>query len=218
MPLNFQRMSELLKGIEVVIFDFGEVLIELDYPRVVEGFSKAASRNKEAIEELIVTSPILQDFECGRLTPGEFRAGVNQLLGCSLSDDTFDEIWNSMLKNLPKSRMDILQKVSQRFDTYLLSNSNVIHEEAFNKMIVEVTGKRSMHELMKKAYFSQDIGLRKPYLECFEYVAAEIGTKPEHILFLDDRLDNIQGAQEAGWRTVQIVNADKQLREIFESE
>lgn len=214
---NIQRMHKLLKGIECVIFDFGEVLIELDYPRVISGFSKVANRNKEEIHEMVVTAPLLKEFEVNQLTPTEFRAGVNNLLGTSLEDGTFDQIWNSMLKNLPAERMELLEEVSTQYQTYMLSNSNVIHEEAYNKMILEVTGRPNLHALVNKAYFSQNMGLRKPNKECYEYVIADIGKDPSKMLFLDDRLDNIEGAQKCGLNTVHVTNAEKQLMELFKN-
>ncbi|MEQ9403684.1 MAG: HAD family phosphatase [Cyclobacteriaceae bacterium] len=208
-------MSDLLENIDCVIFDFGEVLIELDYPRIIAGFSLVAKRNEEEISELVVTAPLLQELEIGKITPEEFRDGVNKLLGISLNEHDFNIIWNSMLKNLPKERMDILEKVNATFDTRILSNSNVIHEEAFNKMIEEVTGKSSLHELVNKCYFSQDIGLRKPYRNCFEYVINDIGIDPGKILFLDDRADNIAGASETGMKTFLVSDAETQLKELF---
>ncbi len=214
---NIQRMSKQLEGIEAVIFDFGEVIIELDYPRVISGFSEVANKNVNEIHELVVTAPILKEFEINKISPAEFRAGVNDLLGMSLDDATFDATWNLMLKNLPKGRMDLLADVSERFDTYILSNSNVIHEKAYNQMIMDVTGKRNLHEFVNKAYFSQDIGLRKPGKECYQYVIDEIGQDPGKLLFLDDRIDNIEGARNCGINTVHVTDAGRQLKEIFKN-
>lgn len=208
-------MSELLEGIECVVFDFGEVLIELDYPKVIAGFSQVAQKNEEEIREMVVTAPLLQEFEVGRLSPKEFRIGVNELLGTSMEPNQFDAIWNSMLKSLPKWRMDLLTEVNQKHGAYILSNSNVIHEKFFNQLIAEVTGKSSLHDFVRKCYFSQDIGLRKPYLDCFEYVIKDIGIISEKILFLDDRQDNIEGARQVGMKAIQVTDAETQLREIF---
>ena len=208
-------MSRILQEIDHVIFDFGEVLIELDYARVIGGFSKVANKNESEIKEMVVTAPLLQDFEVGKITPDEFRAGVNDLLGTSMMSGEFDEIWNSMLKRLPPERMDLLQQVAARFDTYVLSNSNIIHEVAFNQMIKETTGKSSLHDFVEKCYFSQDIGLRKPYVECYNYVIEDIGADPGRMLFLDDRLDNVEGAMKSGLNAIQITDATRQLKELF---
>ncbi len=208
-------MSNILDGIEYVIFDFGEVLIELDYPRVIHGFSEIANKNKHQINEMVVTAPLLQQFEVGSISSDEFRDGVNRLLGTSLPDDQFDAIWNSILKSLPKERMDLLDRVGSKYTTYILSNTNTIHERCFNQMIQEVTGKPSLHEFVTKCYFSHDIGFRKPNVECYEYVLQDAGIIPEKSLFLDDRLENVEGALQAGMNALHITNAPKQLTELF---
>lgn len=208
-------MSAILKNIDVILFDFGGVLIELDYPKVVTGFSRVARENVSKIEELVVTSSLLQEFEKGEISPAQFRTGVNNLLGTSMEDDEFDRIWNSMLKELPKRRMDILLAAGKRFHTYILSNANIIHEQAFNQMILETTGKPSLHEFVAKCYFSHRVGLRKPDVACYEWVCQDICQDPKRVLFLDDRLDNVEGARAAGLRALQITNADSQLKELF---
>lgn len=210
-------MSDLLQGIDNVVFDFGQVLINLDYPKVIGGFSKVANKNQDEIKEMVVTAPVLQAFEVGEISPDVFRSEINTLLGTTLEDEELNNIWNSMLKDLPKWRMDLLERVNNRFNTFVLSNSNIIHEEAFDKMILETTGKPNLHAFVSKCYFSHDIGLRKPDEECYQYLIDDAGLNPESTLFLDDRLDNIEGARSVGLKTIQILNADKQLKEIFEN-
>ena len=57
--------------------------------------------------------------------------------------------------------------------------------------------------------------MRKPNLDFYEFVIDDISIYPSRMLFLDDRLDNIEAAREAGMKAVQIFNPDKQLDEIF---
>lgn len=208
-------MNDLLDQIDAVIFDLGEVIIDLDYPKVIKGFSEAAKRNQKEISELVVTAPVLQRMEVGAMTPSEFRREVNDLLGSSLEEDAFDEIWNAMLKEVTPERMEMIEKIGERFQTYILSNTNSIHELRFNQMLKEVTGRPSLYEFVDNVFLSHDIGLRKPNKECFQFVIDDIDVKPERILFLDDRLDNVMGAQSCGLKALQITRPDLQLKEIF---
>lgn len=207
--------EELIKGIEGIIFDFGEVLIELDYPKVIEGFSNVAQKNSSEIKEMVVTALVLQEFETSQVSEQEFRVNVCQLLGVELEDTAFDEIWNSMLKRLPASRMNLLEQFGEKKHTFVLSNSNIIHERKFNQMIAEVTGGSSLHDFVEKCFFSQDIGMRKPDLACYQYVVDDIGIPAEKLLFLDDRKDNVEAAIEAGLKAWQITNADDQLNTLL---
>lgn len=208
-------MSDLLQGVDAIIFDFGNVLIDLDYPRVIREFSEVASKNQHEIEELVVTAPILQRFERGMSTPAEFRKEINGLLGTRLPEAKFDAIWNSMLKSVTKERLDKVLKIGEKYDTYILSNSNLIHELAFEEMIMEETGMPSIRDFVKEAFFSHEVGMNKPHMNIYEHVIEEIDNYPSRMLFLDDRLDNVEAAQKAGMKAVQIFDPDNQLNQLF---
>ena len=208
-------MSDLVQGIDAIIFDFGNVLIDLDYPRVIREFSEVAKKNQEEIEELVVTAPVLQKFEMGMTTPDEFRAKMNSILGTNMPDDQFDAIWNSMLKSITKERMEKVLKIGEKYQTFILSNTNIIHEMAYEEMIMEETGRDSLRDFVKEVYYSHEIGMRKPNLNCYQFVIDDIGLYASRMLFLDDRLDNVEAAQKAGMKAVQVFDPDKQLNELF---
>lgn len=208
-------MSDLLQGVDAIIFDFGNVLIDLDYPRIIQEFKKVATKNQENIRKLVMDSKVVTKFETSEIGPDHFRSAVNQILGTKLNEDDFDVLWNSMLKSITRERMAKVEQISQKFDTYLLSNSNIIHELAFEEMVMAATRKPSIRDFFKEAYFSHELGMRKPNKDIYEYVVEDIDNYPSRMLFLDDRLDNIEAARSIGMKAVQIFNPDKQLNEIF---
>ena len=107
-------MSDLLQGVDAIIFDFGNVLIDLDYPRCINRFSEVAKKNVNEIEEMVVTAPVLQQFERGMIGPEEFRTEINKLLGTNMGESQFESIWNSMLKSISKERMDKVLKIGRK--------------------------------------------------------------------------------------------------------
>lgn len=208
-------MSDLLKGIDAIVFDFGNVLIDLDYPRVIREFRKVAQKNQNNIEKLVVDAKVLKVFEIGKIGPDRFRAEVNRILDVSLGEDEFDAIWNSMLKSVSKQRLEKVLEIRKKYKTYILSNSNIIHELAFEEMVMEATGMPSIRDYVDEAYFSHELGMRKPDAECYEFVIEDIDLYPSRMLFLDDRLDNVEAARKSGMKAVQIFQPDKQINEIF---
>lgn len=208
-------MSDLLQGVDAIIFDFGNVLLDLDYPKIIQSFKKVARKNQDNIRKLVMDSKILGKFETGQLDPDRFRMGVNKILDTKLGEAQFDSIWNSMLKSVTKERLNKVIKIGERFDTYILSNTNLTHEIAFEQMVMDATGKSSIRDFVKEVYFSHEVGMRKPNLDFYEFVIDDINNYPSRMLFLDDRLDNVEAAREAGMKAVQIFNPDKQLNEIF---
>ena len=132
-------MSDLLQGVDAIIFDFGNVLLDLDYPKIIQEFKKVANKNQENIRKLVMDSKILNKFETGQIEAERFLAAVNQILATDLSEAEFERIWNSMLKSITNERMEKVLKIGERFDTYILSNSNITHELAFEAMVVDAT-------------------------------------------------------------------------------
>ena len=53
----------------------------------------------------------------------------------------------------------------------------------------------------KKIYYSSRIGLRKPDLECFEYVLKENDLLAEETLFIYDSIQHIHAATKLGLKT-----------------
>lgn len=212
---NFQNVNNLLQGIDAIIFDFGNVLIDLDYPRVIQKFSDVARKNKQEIESLVVTSQVLQEFEVGRIGPEEFRKRVSKILGFSVSSDEFDEMWNSMLLKITRGRMQKVLTLGKKYKTYILSNTNLIHEMAFDEMILDATGKDSLRDFVDDVFYSHEMGLRKPDQNCFEHVIEKVDNYPSRMLFLDDRLDNVEAAELSGMKALQIWEPDKQLEELI---
>ena len=208
-------MSDLLQGVDVIIFDLGNVLIDLDYPKIIQEFKKVANKNQDNIRKLVMDSKVLNKFETGQIEPERFLAAVNQILDTNLSEDEFEQIWNSMLKSISKERMDKVLKIGKRFDTYILSNTNITHELAFEAMVVDATGKDSIRDFVKEAYFSHEVGMRKPNADIYEFVIDDISNYASRMLFLDDRLDNVEAARVAGMKAMQIFHPDKQLNELF---
>jgi putative hydrolase of the HAD superfamily len=62
--------------------------------------------------------------------------------------------------------------------------------------------------------FSYLLKLAKPELEIYQHAAAGLETLPQHILFIDDREENILGAQQAGLQTIQYSTHDAFEREM----
>jgi len=163
-----------------------------------------------------VNAKVLQMFEMGKISPENFRAEISQILDVKLEDSDFDKIWNSMLKSISKERMNKVLEIRKKYKTYILSNSNVIHEPAFEGMVRGATGMSGIRSFVDKAYFSHEIGMRKPDLACYHFVVEDIGLCPSKMLFLDDRLDNVEAAREAGIKAIQIFQPDEQVNEILD--
>jgi putative hydrolase of the HAD superfamily len=203
-----------MKNVNTIIFDLGEVIIDLDAPRVIEAFEQRSGNRSSNIKEMLVTSSLLHKFETGKMEEIDFADEVMKLLEMNLTFQEFELIWNYMLKGIPKARLELLDNLRQNHQILILSNTNSIHQRKFDQMIDDLTGKGSMSALVDKAHYSHDLGYRKPEKKIYELLIDEHHLTPQKTMFLDDRADNIEAAGSLGIQAIQIKNPD-QLFDVF---
>ena len=79
----------------------------------------------------------------------------------------------------------------------MLSNTNDIHiEKAFRAW--NQTAEQEPAHYFEKVYLSQELGMRKPHPTTFKAVCEREGLNPGRTLFIDDSIQHIEGAKQAG--------------------
>ena len=108
--------------------------------------------------------------------------------GKTVTKDDIIKAWNSILLDFRKESLDYLEKLKKKYKLFLLSNTNIIHLDAFNTIFELTINKHSFDSLFDKAYYSHEIGLRKPGPAAFEFVLKDNNLKAEETLFIDDTI------------------------------
>ena len=205
-----------LDNFDAVIFDLGEVIIDLDPAAVVEKFSAHLDpKRKGVVSELIVKSNALYEFETGKMDEETFISNVNDVLDINLDREEFISIWNSMLLPIKEERIQMLENLKKSHRVFFLSNTNQIHQGKFDEMIREAGTYEKLSEVVEEAIYSHVVGMRKPEKEIYTYIIDVIGTNPEKVLFLDDKEENIVAASQMGINGMIVRNASA-LPEMFE--
>lgn len=187
-------------GIDTLILDLGGVLIDVDYRATARHFEALGITGFERLYSKAKQTDLFDRFETGALSPQGFRDEVRALLGAGLSDDEIDAGWNAMLGTIPPERIQLVRVLKQRYQVLLLSNTNAIHVPAFEAIIARDLGITDFKGLFHGAYYSCELGMRKPDAEIFRHVLAAHGADPNRTLFIDDSIQHVIGAREAGLR------------------
>ena len=192
-------------NIDNIIFDLGGVLFKLDTDKTFQEFENHGITTKtfENSEDLFLR------FETGKISPKDYLLQVNNICNSSLSMEEFKYCWNAMIGEYPEKNRQLLEKLSKKFNLYVLSNTNEIHVEYF----IPIANWRE--GLFKKIYFSNEIGYRKPDLDCYKFVLNDAAIDATRTLFIDDRVDNIAGAAEVGINTIRL-SKQEDLYKIFD--
>lgn len=204
-----------MKGIRNVIFDLGGVIINLDYSKTRAAFIALGVRDFDAIYSQSQQSGFFDGLDKGIISPAEFRNEIRKHISHAVSDDAIDEAWNAMLLDVPSEKIELLKKLKEKYNLFLLSNTNVIHVKSFSAQLMRVYGTPDFSPYFTKWYYSCDIRMRKPDAEIFYHVLRENNLKAEETLFIDDSIQHIRGAESCGINTI-FLEKGESLQEKLE--
>ena len=177
-----------------IIFDFGDVFINLD--------KQAMASELEKLNLKLVQSKILADindqFEIGAISVAEFVKELNVLFP-SLNHTEIIRIWNAILLDFPEHRLLFLEDLAgtKKYRLFLLSNTNALHITK----VIQIMGAERFNRFkacFEQFYLSHEIGLRKPNADCYEFVLQENKLIAEETLFVDDTELNTEAAGKLG--------------------
>ena len=186
-----------LSGIKNIIFDFGNVLLNIDPELSAKAFTKLGIKEGIDFWGSTDSSKLLIGLEKGTITPDEFRKGALEMLVEDITPQQVNNAWNALLLDLPSKRVEMLKRLNQHYGLFLLSNSNQIHYDYYMPGFEEKFG-FPMGDLFEKLWFSHELKMLKPDLEIYNYVLKDGGLKASETLFIDDTLINVEAARSLG--------------------
>ncbi len=187
------------KNKNTIIFDFGNVLINLDFERFFLMFEEILNVDWS---ERKLPQPILNavhKYDRGHISD-EFLISAFQNYNSSADPGDIKKAWNSLIGAMPPKRFEMLNNLSVDYNLCILSNINNLH---LNNIIKYFKKEYRLLDFEDKyfdrVFYSHIIGKRKPDEEIYKYVTEELEVDPNTILFIDDLPENIEAAKSNGW-------------------
>ena len=194
-------------NIKNIIFDLGDVILNIDIPKTVRAFAELSGRSDQHLHRVFTENELFRKFETGSLSEEGFRNLVREILEMpDLADTDIDNAWNALLLDIPPARIGLLEKLADRYQLYLLSNTSSIHITKVNQILHTTSGIEDLRHLFKKLYFSYEMGIMKPDPQIYLNVLEDAGIEAAQTLFLDDNQANIEAAGKLG---INIIHVQK---------
>lgn len=184
--------------IDTLLLDLGGVLIDVDYQSTAKAFNALGFDRFEELYNKAKQDRLFDGFEVGALSPTQFRDRIRTLHRSGINDVDIDTCWNAMLGSVPRQRLDLVGQLRKHYRVLLFSNTNAIHVPAFEEIIRKENGISDFKSCFDGAYYSCEVGLRKPDAEAFHVVLEKHHADPQRTLFMDDSLQHVIGARAAG--------------------
>lgn len=194
-------------GIKNLIFDFGNVLIDLDIERTFISLRHFVGDDyAQKLQDVYPQGDVFIDFEIGKISENTFLETLRSIANTPLSMRQVKEAWNAMLLTIKPERFEMLLHLRTKYRVFLLSNTNETHLNFVDGYLRTVYGFDIAHfdkTYFDKAYYSHIIGLRKPNDDIFEFVLQDAGLIASESLFIDDVAANTEGAKRVGMKVYQ---------------
>lgn len=193
---------------DFLIFDLGNVIVDIDYQKALQRIKEEVSSEFYNKVDGFYLTDFHKDYEVGRIDSGTFREEVRTYFQQDWNDDKVDELWNHLLLKIPAERLELILKLRENFQVGVLSNTNLIHIHAVNKILKEDHGMENFDPIFDWVFLSHEMGLSKPSSQIYEKMLVDLGTSGDRVVFFDDLIANVEGAKAVGIQAVHVTGPE----------
>jgi HAD superfamily hydrolase (TIGR01509 family) len=191
------------QNVKNIILDLGGVLVDINPELTFSSFKRIF---RPEILETLQWNEIPEEFiaiETGKWAKHQFLEYFQNVCKAEVTEEEIIDSWCAMILDFPHDRVEMVKTLSEKYQVFLLSNTNTFHIKYFEK---EFKNRYhfSLHKLFSKVYYSSEIGYRKPDIESYLYVMNDAGIKAEETIMVDDREDNCLIAESLGMKSLKV--------------
>jgi FMN phosphatase YigB (HAD superfamily) len=210
--------SAIMQNIKNIIFDYGNVIFNIDFSKVQQAWKKLGITNTDEFYSHKHQDPVFNLLERGEISNANFRDRIRQLTQKpELTDEQIDTAWNAIFVGIPPGNHELLLTLKEKYRTFLLSNINAIHYDYVHRYLKQEFGVDNNDQFFEKVYYSHLTGKRKPEAAIFEQVLHENNLNPAETLFIDDSPQHLATAKALGMQTY-LMTAPDNIQEFFKRE
>jgi putative hydrolase of the HAD superfamily len=195
----------------VLIFDFGNVVGFFDYLILCERFGRRLGLTAESFRDLALANgftPLLLDFESGRIPPEDFATRIGSMTNLSIPYDEFVDDWSDIFRlNEPVSEL-IAGLRGAGYRLILGSNTNALHAPFYRRKFATTL------DHFEHLVLSHEVGHMKPAREFYEACVSKADAPADSCVFIDDVLENVEGARAAGLQAIHYQDDRSLLGEL----
>ena len=188
--------------IKVILFDLGNVLIKIDFSKVISEWVRFSGKDDIQISSDSILCSENGKYERGEISTQQFVSSLKRELKLNISDEKFLQGWNNIFVGETPGIRNVIDRVFSKYPLFVFSNTYISHSKVWRSQYSDLL------KYFDKIFTSYELGMRKPEKESFLEVCSDIGVTPENILFFDDTMENVVVAQEMGMSSVQVNSID----------
>ncbi len=143
-----------MQNIKAIIFDLGGVLLNIDFKKVSDAFKVVGVDTFDEMYSQSKVDMLFENLEIGKVSEEEFCNTINNHSGKSILSNDITTAWNSILLDFRMESLAHLKTLKNKYKLFLLSNTNSIHLEAFNKIFDKSIGQATFNSFFDVPSFT----------------------------------------------------------------
>lgn len=191
--------------IKAVIFDFGGVFLDDPLPGMLKYYSSQLGVNTEEMKKAFLKE--IDPYQKGEIEEVEFWKRVAKDLNVKPPEKS---IWLNGIKDNYQEKdatLKIVDKLkSNGYKLGLISNTET--------PVVDLI--KNTCKGFDSIILSCEVGLAKPGKEIFELSLEKLGARPQEAIFIDDRIENVNTANEMGMKGILFTTPEKLTKQLDE--
>lgn len=193
------------------VFDMGNVIIQWNPTYIVEQYCKDKEEIEYLVKEVFQSKEWLQ-YDQGKIEREDMIKNINVRIDTKYHSLVKDMIYHWYLHcPVIQEMISIIKELKEKgYGIYLLSNTN-IHFEEYKDSI-------ETFNYFDGFYISAKTKLVKPNKEIFEDFVNTFDLKVEECIFIDDMIDNVNGAKQAGMQGYHFTGNIDNFKEYLKKE
>lgn len=188
-------------------FDLGQVLISVHQQTLAERMVALTGLDLRRLREIFLSDDLVIGFESGAMSGEEFYREICRRAGTEIEWRDFLDAWNSMFDRETIVPDETVRSLAAETDLWVISNTNPLHYEY-------IAGHYPILRHFKGFTLSYKVGVLKPDERIFLDALEQAGVRASESVFVDDRVENVEGARKIGIDSFQFTGRESFLSEL----
>lgn len=100
------------------------------------------------------------------------------------------QVYREVLSQFNQNTLKVIERLKPKYKVVVLANAE--------KEVIPIARELGLYQPFERSYISCELGMMKPDAIAYQTVLNDYRCLPEEAIFIDDKLENVQGAEKLG--------------------
>jgi putative hydrolase of the HAD superfamily len=193
--------------IQAIIWDMGGVLVRTNDWTPRYKWEERLGLERMALTNMVFFSEVAQQASVGKAEADDIWRWLGEELSLSNQDlaQLRQDYWSG--DSVDESLIDIIRSHQGRYKTALLSN-------AWPDLRPVIENRWKFDDAFDVMVISAEVGLVKPDARIYQHTLNTLQVEPSASVFIDDFIENVDGARAVGMQAIHFQSPDQALSEL----